>query len=224
MIDTQIKNSWDKILKEEFQKDYFIKLNKFLNEQLDQGKIIYPQGCDIFNAFRFTPPEKVKVILIGQDPYHGEGQAHGLCFSVLPGNKLPPSLKNIYKELNTDLGIAPVDHGHLEKWAKQGVLMLNSVLTVEAKTPGSHRKKGWEVFTDFVIKYLDENFENLVFVLWGNDAKKKAESVNREKHLVLESSHPSPFSVKNFYGCKHFSKINQYLMANNQGPLDWNLN
>ena len=142
MIDTQIKNSWDKILKEEFQKDYFIKLNKFLNEQLDQGKIIYPQGCDIFNAFRFTPPEKVKVILIGQDPYHGEGQAHGLCFSVLPDNKLPPSLKNIYKELNTDLGINPVDHGYLEKWAKQGVLMLNSVLTVEAKKPGSHRKKG----------------------------------------------------------------------------------
>ena len=166
MIKTQINNGWDKILKEEFQKDYFKTLNTFLNEQLDQGKIIYPHGRDIFNAFRLTPPEKIKVILIGQDPYHGEGQAHGLCFSVLPGNKLPPSLKNIYKELNNDLGIEPVDHGHLEKWAKQGVLMLNSVLTVEAKTPGSHRKKGWEEFTDFIINYLDENYEKLVFVLW----------------------------------------------------------
>ncbi len=221
MINLEINNSWDKIFQEEIAKEYFLNLIQFINTELDQGKVIYPQGCDLFNAFRITSPEKVKVVIIGQDPYHGPKQAHGLCFSVLKGNKLPPSLKNIYKELKADLNIEPADHGDLTSWAKQGVLMLNSVLSVEASSPGSHRKKGWEEFTDFIIKYLNDNYTNLVFILWGNDAKKKASSVDRSKHYVLESAHPSPFSVKKFYGNMHFSKTNNYLKASNKTIIDW---
>ena len=223
MINLEINNSWNTILKDEFAKDYFKSLIKFLNTELDQGKVIYPQGCDFLNAFKYTPPQNVKVILIGQDPYHGENQAHGLCFSVLKGNKIPPSLKNIYKEMKSDLSLEAAEHGELTSWAKQGVLMLNSVLSVEKSSPGSHRKKGWEDFTDYVIDYLNNNFDHLVFILWGNDAKKKAASVDKKKHLVLESAHPSPFSVKKFMGNKHFSKTNEYLLKHGKEPIDWSL-
>lgn len=224
-IDLNIKNDWKKFLKSEFDKDYFKELNRFLNNELDQGKVIYPHGCDILNAFKSTSFKNVKAVIIGQDPYHGEGQAHGLCFSIRPEvTKIPPSLKNIYKEMKTDLNIEPVDHGNLQNWADQGVLMLNNVLTVEKQTPGSHRKKGWEQFTDKVIEVLNDEKENLVFILWGNDAKKKAEKVDRSKHLVLECAHPSPFSVRKFYGCKHFSKTNYYLKLNNIDQINWNTN
>lgn len=223
MINLKLEDSWNQKIGDELNKDYFKSLIKFLNNELDQGKVIYPHGCDIFNAFQSTPYNKVKAIIIGQDPYHGEGQAHGLCFSVRPEIKTPPSLKNIYKEMNTDLGIEPHHNGYLQSWAEQGVLMLNSVLTVEQKKPASHRKKGWEQFTDKVIETLNAEKENLVFILWGNDAKKKAEIVDRNKHLVLESAHPSPFSFKKFLGCKHFSKTNHYLESHNISEIDWKL-
>ncbi len=223
MINLKLEDSWNQKIGDELNKDYFKSLIKFLNNELDQGKVIYPHGCDIFNAFESTPYNKVKAIIIGQDPYHGEGQAHGLCFSVKPEMKTPPSLKNIYKEMNTDLGIEPHHNGYLQSWAEQGVLMLNSVLTVEQKKPASHRKKGWEQFTDKVIETLNAEKENLVFILWGNDAKKKAEIVDRNKHLVLESAHPSPFSFKKFLGCKHFSKTNHYLESHNISEIDWKL-
>lgn len=217
-----IGNNWDNILQSEFQKKYFKDLFTFL-EQQRVTKEIYPPQEEIFTAFKLTPPEKVKAIIIGQDPYHGEGQGHGLCFSVKKGVKLPPSLKNIYKEMQNDLGLTPAENGFLKSWADEGVLMLNSVLTVEKGKPASHRKKGWEEFTDFVIQYLNQEKENLVFILWGNDAKKKAEHVDRKKHLVLESAHPSPFSVKNFLGCRHFSKTNAYLISKGVSPINWKL-
>ena len=223
MINLKLEDSWNQKIGDELNKDYFKSLIKFLNNELDQGKVIYPHGCDIFNAFQSTPYNKVKAIIIGQDPYHGEGQAHGLCFSVRPEIKTPPSLKNIYKEMNTDLGIEPHHNGYLQTWADQGVLMLNSVLTVEQKKPASHRKKGWEQFTDKVIETLNTEKENLVFILWGNDAKKKAEIVDRNKHLVLESAHPSPFSFKKFLGCKHFSKTNNYLKTHSISEINWKL-
>lgn len=223
MINLKLEDSWNQKIGDELNKDYFKSLIKFLNNELDQGKVIYPHGCDIFNAFQSTPYNKVKAIIIGQDPYHGEGQAHGLCFSVRPEIKTPPSLKNIYKEMNTDLGIEPHHNGYLQSWAEQGVLMLNSVLTVEQKKPASHRKKGWEQFTDKVIETLNAEKENLVFILWGNDAKKKAEIVDRNKHLVLESAHPSPFSFKKFLGCKHFSKTNNYLKTHSISEINWKL-
>lgn len=218
----KIGNNWDKILKEEFQKQYFLNLSTFLQEERN-NKTIFPPEDEVFNAFKFTPPEKVKAVLIGQDPYHGDGQAHGLCFSVKHGVKTPPSLKNIYKEMKTDLDLEPIDHGNLEAWAHQGLLMLNSVLTVEKASPASHRKKGWEEFTDFVIDYLNTEKENLVFILWGNDAKKKAQNIDRERHLVLESAHPSPFSFKNFLGCQHFSKTNDYLKEKKIETINWKL-
>jgi len=217
-----IGNNWDLVLKDEFQKPYFKDLLCFLEIERNK-KQIYPPQADVFNAFKFSPPEKVKAIIIGQDPYHGAGQAHGLCFSVKKDVKTPPSLKNIYKEMSSDLGLKPVDHGNLENWAHQGVLMLNSVLTVEKGNPGSHRKKGWEEFTDFVIKYLNIEKEHLVFILWGNDAKKKAQHVDRSKHLVLESAHPSPFSFKKFLGCQHFSKTNEYLKQKKIPAINWDL-
>ena len=220
-----LENNWAKYLNKEFDKDYFKNLQTFLKDELKGNKEIYPPLSDVFTAFKLTDFDKVKVVIIGQDPYHGEGQAHGLSFSVKPEiKKLPPSLKNIYKELKSDLAIEPVEHGYLKKWADEGVLMINSVLTVEKSNPGSHRKKGWEQFTDKVISLLNEEKENLVFILWGNDAKKKALGVDRDKHLVLESAHPSPFSVKKFYGCKHFSKANDYLKAKKIPPIKWDLN
>ncbi|MBT4791979.1 MAG: uracil-DNA glycosylase [Halobacteriovoraceae bacterium] len=221
MINLELNASWNKYLLPEFKKEYFKDLQKFLKIELEQGKIIYPQGCDILNAFKSASFKKVKVVIIGQDPYHGEGQAHGLSFSVTKGTKVPPSLKNIYKELKTDLNIEPTENGNLQYWADQGVLLLNSVLTVEKGLPASHRKKGWEVFTDKVIQVLNDEKEHLVFILWGNDAKKKGEKIDRSKHLVLESAHPSPFSVKKFYGGKHFSKTNKFLLKNKIKPINW---
>lgn len=218
-----IGNSWDKYLGAEFEKDYFKELQEFLTEERKTQKI-YPSYNKVFNAFKLTPFESVKVVIIGQDPYHGEGQAHGLSFSVEdPNLKIPPSLKNIYKEMKSDLGLETPDHANLSYWAKQGVLLLNNVLTVREKEPGSHRKKGWEQFTDKVIESLNTERSNLVFILWGNDAKSKAKSVDKSKHLVLEAAHPSPFSVKNFLGNQHFSKANNYLSARKIKQIDWKL-
>jgi uracil-DNA glycosylase len=191
---------------------------------LGNNKSIYPFESEIFSAFGLTPLNEVKLVIIGQDPYHGEGQAHGLCFSVKPDVKVPPSLKNIYKELKSDLGLEMSNNGFLENWAKNGVLMLNNVLTVERGKPASHQGKGWEIFTDRVVDVLNNECENLVFLLWGNHAQKKAINVNRDKHLVLESSHPSPFSAyKGFLGNEHFSKSNEYLQRFGIKPIDWSL-
>jgi uracil-DNA glycosylase len=216
------KSLWHKKLESEISKDYFKELMNFITEERSKGVTVYPPDDMIFNAFKFTPFEEVKVVIIGQDPYHGEGQAHGLSFSVQRNvKKIPPSLKNIYKELKSDLGIEPPSHGCLESWAKQGVLLLNNVLTVEKSKPGSHRKKGWEQFTDKVIDILDKEKEGLVFILWGNDAKKKAKSINKDKHYIIESAHPSPFSCKNFYGSRPFSKVNCKLIKDNKLSIDW---
>lgn len=224
---TQLPNlnkSWTKYLKEEFSKDYFLALEKFLRDEIRKKKDIFPPLENVFNAFNATTFTGVKVVIIGQDPYHGPGQAHGLSFSVEKNvSKIPPSLKNIYKEMKSDLDIEPALHGNLQPWADQGVLMLNNVLTVEKSLPGSHRKKGWETFTDKVIDILNNEKENLVFILWGNDAKKKAKNVDKEKHCIIESAHPSPFSVKNFYGTKPFSKTNNYLKNNKIAPINWKL-
>ena len=217
-----IKTDWKKILKAEFKKEYFIKLSDFLDDEIANKKGIFPPQKDIFNAFNYTSFADTKVVIIGQDPYHGEGQAHGISFSVKKGNKIPPSLRNMYKELNEDIKFNTPDHGCLESWATQGVLMINSVLTVEKSLPASHRKKGWETFTSKAIELLNENKKGLVFILWGNDAKKKGAEINRKKHLVLESAHPSPFSVTKFYGCKHFSKTNKYLKKNKMKEIKWN--
>jgi len=217
-----IKTDWKKILKDEFKKEYFQELSTFLDKESDKKKEVYPPQKEIFNAFNYTSYENTKVVIIGQDPYHGEGQAHGISFSVKKGNKVPPSLKNMFKELNEDIAFRTPEHGCLENWATQGVLMINSVLTVEKGLPASHRKKGWENLTDKVIEHLNNNKENLVFILWGNDAKKKGLNIDRSKHLVLESAHPSPFSVKKFYGCKHFSKTNNYLKKKNISQINWN--
>jgi uracil-DNA glycosylase len=217
-----IKTDWKTILKKELKKDYFKELSQFIEKETKDGKEIYPPQKEIFNAFNYTSFENTRVVIIGQDPYHGEGQAHGICFSVKKGNKVPPSLKNMYKELNQDIVFDTPEHGCLENWATQGVLMINSVLTVEKSLPASHRKKGWETFTSKVIELLNTEKNNLVFILWGNDAKKKGLEIDRKKHLVLESAHPSPFSVTKFYGCKHFSKTNKYLKKNNLKQINWN--
>ncbi len=223
MISTRINNSWDKILQDEFKKPYFKNLVNFLDSEKKAGKVIFPPSDDIFNAFKHTAFDNVKVVILGQDPYHGSGQAHGLCFSVKPDIKTPPSLKNIYKEMNTDLGLEPVNHGYLINWADQGILMLNAVLTVEQSKPGSHRKRGWEIFTDRVIEILNQEKENLVFILWGNDARKKKSMLDESKHYIIESAHPSPFSVKNFYGTQPFSKTNNYLKNKGIEPVNWSL-
>ena len=219
-----LPSDWMDVLGEEFLKDYMVNLRAFLAAEISQKKILYPHGKDIFSAFDLTPFQKVKVIIIGQDPYHGPGQAHGLSFSVRPGVRVPPSLQNIYKELESDLGIKPVCHGYLESWAKEGVLMLNNVLTVEKSKAGSHQNKGWEHFTDKVVEILNEQKENLVFLLWGAHAQRKGEKLNRKRHLVLESPHPSPFSAhRGFLGNKHFSKVNLYLDKMGLKKVDWSL-
>lgn len=219
-----LPDSWMKHLRKEFEKDYMLNLKSFLKDQMSKKKVIYPRNSEIFSAFNLTFLDKVKVVIIGQDPYHGQGQAHGLCFSVKPEVKIPPSLKNIYKELESDLNFQAPSHGFLESWAKNGVLMLNNVLTVEQGKPASHQGKGWEVFTDKVVEILNQECKNLVFLLWGSHAQKKANNVDRKKHLVLECPHPSPFSAhKGFLGCKHFSKTNEYLKNHNIMPIDWNL-
>jgi uracil-DNA glycosylase len=220
-INPQIDESWKALLNEEFGKEYFIKLKNFLVAEKDHYPI-YPPGKFIFNAFDKTPVEKVKVVILGQDPYHGAGQAHGLCFSVQTGIKPPPSLVNIFKEIHDDLGLSVPNHGNLEKWTEQGVLLLNATLTVRANMARSHFNKGWEKFTDAAIQKISEAKENLVFLLWGKDAQAKEPLINGNKHLILKAAHPSPFSAyAGFFGCKHFSKTNNYLISKNIEPVDW---
>lgn len=215
-----VNNEWDQILRGEYSKDYFIELVKFIRKEY-KNKTIYPQPSDIFNALKLSSYENTKVIILGQDPYHGEGEAHGLSFSVENGTKLPPSLINIFKELRNDLSITRTE-GNLEDWAQQGVLLLNTVLTVEKDKANSHKNKGWELFTDAIIEKLAQKETALVFILWGNNAKAKKVLITSPKHLVLESSHPSPFSCRyGFEGSKPFSKANKYLIKNNQKPIKW---
>ena len=215
---------WFKVLGEEFNKDYMRELRQFLVAQKESGKVIYPPGSQWFAAFNHTPFDRVRVVILGQDPYHGPSQAHGLCFSVLPGVKVPPSLVNMYQEMQEDLGIAPANHGCLTSWAKQGVLLLNATLTVEQANAGAHQGKGWEQFTDRAIRALNDQREGVVFLLWGSYAQKKGAFIDQSRHLVLKSVHPSPLSAyRGFFGCKHFSKTNDYLQKNGQTPIDWQL-
>jgi uracil-DNA glycosylase len=215
--------NWQQIIDIEKAKDYFVKLDSFVKSERHNFNI-FPKVNDVFKAFELTPLEKLKVVIIGQDPYHKINQAHGLSFSVNSGIKTPPSLVNIYKEIKTDLNIPVADHGNLTHWAKQGVLLLNATLTVREGQPGSHQKQGWEIFTDEIIKYISENTENIVFLLWGNYAKSKKELINASKHLVLEAAHPSPLARGAFFGSKHFSKCNEFLISKGKTPIDWNLN
>lgn len=220
-MDVKIETTWKSKLKDEFEKEYFIKLSEFIKEEYRTG-IIYPPGSLIFNAFNLCPFHKIKAVIIGQDPYHGPGQAHGLCFSVRDGVDFPPSLKNIFKEIEFDMSLGSPESGNLERWAEQGVLLLNATLTVRAHQAGSHQKKGWEEFTDSVIRRINNEKNNIVFFLWGAYAHKKGESIDRYKHLVLESVHPSPLSAsRGFFGNKHFSKCNDYLINNNLEPINW---
>jgi uracil-DNA glycosylase len=216
--------TWKAVLADEFSKDYILALKSFLLQRKQQGGVIYPPGSQIFNALDHTPFDKVKVVILGQDPYHGPGQAHGLCFSVQAGVATPPSLQNIYKEIEKDLGIRQPPHGCLMAWADQGVLLLNSVLTVEATQAGSHQGKGWEIFTDRIIRELNQQREHLVFLLWGSYAQKKGAIIDRSRHLVLESPHPSPLSAhRGFFGNRHFSRANIYLAEHGVSPIDWQL-
>lgn len=220
-MDVQIEESWKQVLQEEFEKDYFKRLTDFVRNEYCQGTV-YPPGKLIFNAFNLCPFDKVKVVIIGQDPYHGPGQAHGLCFSVNDGVKFPPSLQNIFKEIHDDLGAPIPTTGNLTRWANQGVLMLNATLTVRAHQAGSHQRQGWEEFTDAAIRLLAERREHLVFILWGSYAQKKGAFIDRNRHLVLTSAHPSPLSAYNgFFGNHHFSRTNDYLLANGETPIEW---
>ena len=219
----QLENDWTQVIGSEFEKDYFKSLNDFLKIEYD-SQIIYPDKNDVFNTFRYTPFSSLKVVLIGQDPYHGPGQAHGLSFSVKPGIPAPPSLVNIYKELNDDMGLPIPKHGYLKHWAEQGVLLLNTVLTVRAGEAHSHRGKGWETFTDQVIRCINDRQDPVVFWLWGKPAQDKAKLITNTKHLILMAPHPSPLSVyRGFYGSKPFSKTNDFLLANGKAPIDWTL-
>jgi uracil-DNA glycosylase len=220
-MEVKIEPSWKEILKEEFEKDYFVDLTSDIKRAYLSAPI-YPPPQYIFNAFNLCPFAKVKVVILGQDPYHGRGQAHGLSFSVPKGIRIPPSLKNIYKEIETDLGLTVPESGNLERWATQGVLLLNATLTVEAGKPASHQGLGWEKFTDAVIKKISDEQRHVVFLLWGNFARSKAPLIDTVKHLVLEAPHPSPFSVHSgFFGCKHFSKTNYYLKSHGQSEISW---
>ena len=219
-----IGNDWDNVLKDIIDTSYFKDLMAFVNKEYEE-KTIYPPKEDLFNALKQTSFKDTKVLIMGQDPYHGEGEAHGLSFSVKDGVKLPPSLKNIYKELESDLGYPPVTSGNLTKWAQEGVLLLNSTLTVIKDTPNSHSKIGWDKFTDHIVKKLNEKEEPVVFILWGNFARSKKAFITNPKHLVIESAHPSPFSARNgFFGSKPFSKTNDYLKKNNIKEINWDLN
>ena len=221
----EIHESWKKVLSNEFEKPYFKDIKRFLIEEKKAGKVIFPKGPDIFNAYNYTPFTDVKAVILGQDPYHGVGQAHGLSFSVQHGVPIPPSLKNIYKELADDIdGFTIPNHGFLQSWAEQGVLLLNSALTVEAHQANSHQKIGWGHFTDASIKALSNQREHLVFLLWGSFAKTKIPLIDSSKHLILTAPHPSPLSAyRGFFGCQHFSKTNQYLMAHKKQPINWKL-
>ena len=220
-----MEESWKALLISEYEKDYMQSLSHFLREQKLHKKIIYPPGNKIFNAFQLTKFEKLKVVILGQDPYHGIGQAHGLSFSVEQGIKPPPSLNNIFKELESDLGLKRPDHGNLEKWAQQGVLLLNSILTVEKGSPGSHTKKGWEIFTDEVLNTITSLRKNTVFILWGQKAQDKCHFIDSTENLVIKSSHPSPYSAHGgFLGSKPFSRTNNYLKDHGYDPIDWDLN
>ena len=216
-------NDWNEILSEEFKKDYYQALNRFITDEY-HTKTIYPDKNDIFNAFHYTSYKDIKVVLLGQDPYHGVGQAHGLSFSVKPGIPAPPSLVNIYKELHDDMSVPIPNHGYLKSWADQGVLLLNTVLTVRAHEANSHRKKGWETFTDQVIRCINEKEDPVVFWLWGKPAQIKAKLITNKHHLILTAPHPSPLSVyRGFYGSKPFSKTNEFLLSKGKAPIDWTL-
>jgi uracil-DNA glycosylase len=220
----RLEAQWKGQLLNEFNKNYMVNLRKFLKSQIDNGKTLYPSGPEIFNAFKYTPFNKVKVVILGQDPYHGPRQAHGLCFSVQKGIKTPPSLANIFKEIQTDLGIEISDHGDLTSWAKQGVLLLNTVLTVEKGKAGAHQGRGWESFTDQVIRTLDNREDPIVFVLWGSSAQKKELLIKNPIHKILKSPHPSPLSAhRGFFGSGHFSKINKALKAWGKEEINWKL-
>ena len=223
-MDVKIEASWKEILKGEFSKAYFQQIPLHIKTERSQGKIIYPPGSLIFNAFNTTPFDKVKVVILGQDPYHGAGQAHGLCFSVQNGVPPPPSLINIFKELQDDIGVTIPNHGNLTHWAQQGVFLLNASLTVRAGEPMSHSKIGWAEFTDTVIKKISELKKNVVFLLWGKFAQEKRVLIDETKHCILRSVHPSPLSAYGgFFGCKHFSKTNEYLVSKGIDPVDWSL-
>lgn len=223
-MEVKMEPSWKQVLHQEFKKDYFLQAVQHLKIEKGQGKTIYPPGKYIFNAFDTTPFDKVKVVILGQDPYHGPGQAHGLCFSVQKGVPPPPSLLNIFKELKEDIGMEIPSHGDLTHWATQGVFLLNASLTVRAGEPMSHSQIGWAPFTDAVIKTISQKKEHVVFLLWGKFAKEKISLIDTEKHLVLTAAHPSPLSAHNgFLGCKHFSTTNQYLIKNGIDPIDWHL-
>ena len=221
VMNVRIEPSWGEALKDEFEKPYFQELASFLHAEKQKGVVIYPKGGDIFNAFKYTPVDSVKVVIIGQDPYHGAGQAHGLSFSVPAGVTPPPSLKNIFKEIETDLGVKMSGKGNLEKWCRQGVLLLNASLTVRAGQPSSHSHIGWEYFTDAVIKYLSDNKDGIVFLLWGSYARGKKALIDTSRHHVLEAAHPSPLARGAFFGCRHFSKTNGILLSEGKEPIDW---
>lgn len=222
-VNPDIEASWKLILADEFQEPYFAELKSFLLTEKRQYEVCPPSSL-IFNAFNRTPFAKVKVVILGQDPYHGAKQAHGLSFSVPHGINVPPSLKNIYKELQSDVSFQIPDHGNLEAWSEQGVMLLNATLTVRRSSPGSHQKRGWEQFTDAVIRSLSEQRRDVVFLLWGNYARAKGALVDKERHLVLEAPHPSPYSAASgFFGCRHFSKANEFLISRGKEPIDWSL-
>ena len=222
-MEVRIEESWKSALAGEFGKPYFASLVRFLHEEKASGKKIFPPGSQIFKAFELTPVSQVKVVILGQDPYHGLGQAHGLSFSVPDGIPAPPSLKNIFKEIETDLGICMSGYPNLEKWARQGVLLLNAVLTVRSGEAASHSKIGWQEFTDAVIKYISDNCEGVVFMLWGNFARTKRDLIDTSRHHVLEAAHPSPLARGAFFGCRHFSQANNLLIASGKAPIDWQL-
>ena len=222
-MDVRIEQSWKNALAGEFDKPYFASLVRFLRDEKAAGKKIYPPGSQIFRAFELTPVDKVKVVILGQDPYHGAGQAHGLSLSVPEKMPAPPSLKNIFKEIESDLGVRMTGYPDLEKWARQGVLLLNAVLTVRSGEAASHSKIGWEEFTDAVIRYISDNCSGVVFMLWGNFARSKRDLIDRSRHYVLEAAHPSPLARGAFFGCRHFSQANNLLASCGRQPIDWQL-
>ena len=223
MTSVRIESSWKEALQDEFEQPYFQAIVTFLKNEKTAGKVIFPPGALIFNAFDSTPFREVKVVVLGQDPYHNPGEAMGLCFSVPKGVRVPPSLQNIYKELASDVGAAIPNHGDLSAWAQQGVFLLNAMLTVEKNQAASHQKIGWQTFTDAVIRKLSEQREHLVFLLWGGFARKKSELIDKSKHLILEAAHPSPLAGNAFQGCRHFSKTHEYLIANGLEAIDWQI-